>query len=69
VNETASRPRSRIAIESSAIEMRSPAVSSMSSSRAHDAPPVLGGVDDAARDRGDPVGSAQRRAAVLLDDE
>ena len=33
VNETASWPRSLIAIETSAIEMRSPAVSSMSSSR------------------------------------
>ena len=34
VNEIASRPRSLIAIDSSAIEIRSPAVSSMSSSRA-----------------------------------
>src|SRR5207237_601950 len=33
VNETASRPRSLIAIERSAIEIRSPAVRSMSSSR------------------------------------
>ena len=33
VNETASWPRSLIAIETSAIEIRSPAVSSMSSSR------------------------------------
>ena len=34
VNERASRPRAAIAMTSSAIEMRSPAVSSMSSSRA-----------------------------------
>ncbi len=34
VNERASMPRPAIAIASSAIEMRSPAVSSMSSSRA-----------------------------------
>ena len=94
VNDRASKPWLAIAIASSAIEIRSPAVSSMSSSRGGgsgddllgEVDQVVGGVahrrddhdhviagaagvDDPLGDALDPLGVADRRAAVLLHDE